>query len=84
MQYYSIDGHGSQHKINPAGIPQASSLGPNLFLVYINDLSSALKHSETNLFADDTNLTCAAKTISEVQIKINNDISASGIWLSAN
>ena len=54
MQYCSID-----------GILQGSSLGTILFLVYINDLSNALEHSETNLFADDTNLTCAVKMTSE-------------------
>ena len=65
MQYCSIDGHDSQHKINPAEIPPGSSLGPILFLAYINDLSSSLEHSESNLFGDDTNLTCPAKMISE-------------------
>ena len=74
MQYCSIDGHDSQHKINPAGIPQGSSLGPILFLVYINDLSSTLEHSETNLFADDINLACTAKLISEPERKINDDL----------
>ena len=72
LQYFSIDGHDSQHKINPAGIPQGLSLGLILFLVYINDLSSALQHSETNLFTDDTNLTCNANVISEAQRKIND------------
>ena len=69
IQYCSNDGHDSQHKINPAGIPQRSLLGPILSLVYINDLSSALKHSQTNLFADDINLICTAKLISEAQRK---------------
>ena len=74
----------TQDKINPAGIPQGSSLGPTLFLVYINHLSSALEHSETNLFADDTNLTCTAKLISEAQRKINDDLLVLGIWLLAS
>ena len=77
-QYCSIDGHDSEPKTNPAGIPQGSSLGLILFLVYINDLTCTVEHSETNLFADDTNLTCTDKMLCEVQQKINHDLAVLG------
>ena len=67
MQYCSIDGH------TPARNPQGSSPGQILFPVYVNDLSNACEHSQTNLFADNTNIpsTCTAKMTSEAQGKIS-------------
>ena len=38
----------------------------------------------TNLFADDTIVTCTAKLIREAQRKINDDLLVLAIWLSAN
>ena len=84
IQYCSIDGHDSEPKTNPAVIPQSSFLGPILFLVYINDLTCTVEHSETNLFADDTNLTCTDKMLREAQQKINDDLVILGEWLAAN
>ena len=55
-QYVSINGYNSKHLSISLGVPQGSVLGPLLFLIYINDLNTAMKHCKVHHFADDTNL----------------------------
>ena len=52
------------------GIPQENSLGPLLFLEYVNDIPSQVHHGNLLQFADDTTLICSA----EVEKKLSHDL----------
>ena len=54
-QYTVVNGQASDLMNVICGVPQGSTLGPLLFLLYINDLATASKFAAT-LFTDDTSL----------------------------
>ena len=83
-QFVSINGFKSSLKIIKYGVPQGSVLGPLLFLIYINDLSVAVKHSTVHHFADDTNLLFVHRSLISLCKKVNHDLKGITDWLNAN
>ena len=55
-QYVEVNGEKSHPYSPKLGIPQGSVLGPILFLLYTNDVSSASTKFSFSIFADDTSL----------------------------
>ena len=74
----------SEYSKISCGVPQGSILGPLLFLLYINDMHSAMKHSLVHHFVDDTNLLCSHKDPKMLRIMMNNDLRSLLTWLCAN
>ena len=75
-QYCSISGHDSNFSHVTTGIPQGSSLGPLLFLVYVNDLPNTVHDSLTGMYADDTGLYSTGPSISAMEETTNKDINS--------
>ena len=65
------------------GVPQGSVLGPLLFLIYINYLGNLSEKLYTIIFADDTNIFCSGKHLSDVERTLNDEMEKVRDWLRA-
>ena len=72
-QYVEIDNIKSSLLNNKCGVPQGSTLGPLLFLLYINDLHNCLGKSNARIFDDDTTLFYSSKDPMDVQNTIYDE-----------
>ena len=84
QQYVELDGISSDLKPLFTGVPQGSILGPQLFLIYMNDIPQSSQHFKYILYADDTTLFTTVQFRSATQIDINNELSNVHNWLAVN
>ena len=68
---------------NSSGVPQGSNLGPLLFTVFINDVSSLLAAGSRLFYADDAKIYQVVKTHSDC-LDLQNMLSAFADWCSRN
>ena len=80
----SINGFESSKLDIKCEVPQGSTLGPLLFLLYINGLRFSLKRSIASHFADDTSITYASKKWKSLETVLNQDLKMTSDWLKAN
>ena len=65
------------------GVPQGSSLGPLVFLIYINDLLTSFNFCP-HLFADNTCLIVSVTTPDDLQIRLNIETTAISKFVTIN
>ena len=66
------------------GLPQSSILGPLLFLIFIDDMPSSLKHIILTIFADDTNCFYDGHDLDALFESIEDDMESFNKWIRAN
>lgn len=66
------------------GVPQGSCLGPLLYSIFTNDLPLVLDKADISMFADDTTIYLAGKTIAEVRTELERELNNIVNWVENN
>ena len=56
------------------GVPQGNVLGPLSLIIYKNDLPLAVQGCRVELYADDTLIYFASKSVSEIQAQLTSGL----------
>ena len=83
VQVTDVNGTMYVAKYITCGMPQGSIFGLLLFLLYINDMSAAVK-CKLLLYADDSVLLASGKNLVEIEATLNSQIESLNDWLIDN
>ena len=83
-QYVSLNGFDSSLQDVTCGVPQGSTLGPLLFLLYINDFRLCLDQTTSGHFADDTFILFNSKKLKTIETIVNYELKHVLKWLRLN
>ena len=82
-QFIDIKGTLSDRGEVTCGVPQGSILGPLLFLIYVNDMESAVD-CDLLLYADDSAILIRGEDIIDIEQKLSKELAKLNVWLIDN
>ena len=74
----------SEEKLVYTGVPQGSILGPLLFALFFNDISSHLKYSKIVKYADDTVIFCGNGRLPTIKHQLDEHLKNLSRWFEEN
>ena len=83
-QTTTVNSNISGYRDITCGVPQGSILGPLLFLMYVNDLSSVLRYCKYQLYADDTVIYHTNHDVNISKENLEKDLKKFIIWCNGN
>ena len=82
--FVSANGFKSNTKTVNIGVPQGSTLGPLLFLIYVNDMCNSSSILNFTQFADDTTITHSGTNLNILTNELEKELEKVLDWLLAN